>query len=89
MSSACELRYLAVQMRQIGGKVVNALRVQEAADDITGLQVSHRLAVFRHRGAIIPAPIQCVASAPMHLGHHTRAGLCTQTKMCSTYESCL
>lgn len=49
--------HLCVQVRQVGRQIVDALRVQEPADHIAGLQLAHGLAVLCHSRAIVAARI--------------------------------
>jgi hypothetical protein len=81
---------LGVQRLQVGGQVVDALRVQELADDVAGLQRTDRGRVLRNRAVIVVLGVQVVAVAPLDLRDRRQLGLrCGACSGTEARQACL
>lgn len=67
LETKVRIPHLCMQMSKVGGQVVDALRIQEAPDDVGRLQLAHRLAVLRHRCAIVATRVQSIACSAVDL----------------------
>ena len=71
--------HLGVEVFQVGGEVVDALGVQEFADDVGGLQVADGGAVVLDGRVKVVLGVKVVRMAALDLGHHLSA--CLQTRV--------
>ena len=59
-----------MQLLQVGSEVMDALGVQEFADDVGGFQVTHSRHVLGHGSIVVPSCMQMIPVPLLYLCHN-------------------